>query len=252
MVPIDHPGAASIGGGRLTMTLISPRFHYRNMNDPISAEFSNTFSPVGVPSTRRCALNGNVRSHRQSRFAKSFVFLAMSLIGVGVVGCGGDPADGKQAKQDADAANPTSVSTELAPTEIVSQFLDRVRRGGQEASSNELLTKLAQQELTRIGRPFEFPGSPDTVFEVRQSFPIPDQSDAVWVHTYLTEPGDAGQNMQYEVVWTLRKESAGWRVSGFVVDQGEGMEPLEFDFENGDEMAAKLSALEQPDDSVVR
>jgi hypothetical protein len=72
------------------------------------------------------------------------------------------------------------------------------------------------------------------------------------VHTFLTEPSDSGEDFQYEVVWTLRKETEGWRVSGFVIDQGEGMEPLEFDFENGDEMAARLAALEQTEGPVKR
>ncbi|WP_182866177.1 hypothetical protein [Stieleria mannarensis] len=195
-------------------------------------------------------------------FVQSLRFLAVLAVACSLTGCGSQ-SDSDSVAQTSVAqtpgAQPPGSSTgdpndsgRLQPTEVVSLFLDRVRRGGQETSSNELLTKLAQQELTRIGRPFEFPGSPDTVFEVRQSFPVPDQDDAVWVHTYLVEPSETGQNFQYEVVWTLRKESEGWRVSGFAIDQGEGLEPMEFDFENGDEMAARLAALEGPEGSVQR
>ncbi|QEG01111.1 hypothetical protein Mal15_51870 [Stieleria maiorica] len=200
-------------------------------------------------------------------FVQSLRFLAVLAVACLLTGCGSQTDSDTVAQTSAaqtSAAQTSAAQTsdsatvgpdesgQLQPTEVVSQFLDRVRRGGQEASSSELLTKLAQQELTRIGRPFEFPGSPDTVFEVRQAFPVPDQDDAVWVHTYLVEPGDSGQNFQYEVVWTLRKESEGWRVSGFAIDQGDGMEPLEFDFENGDEMAARLAALEGAEGSVNR
>nr|WP_143547890.1 hypothetical protein [Rhodopirellula sp. SM50] len=167
-------------------------------------------------------------------------------------GCGSQSTDVADTQRSGPETQINVDSNQVQPAEVVSQLLDRVRRGGQEASSNELLTKLAQQELTRIGRPFQFPGSPDTRFEVRQAFPVPDQDDAVWVHTFLTEPIDSGESFQYEVVWTLRKETEGWRVSGFVIDQGDGMEPLEFDFENGDEMAARLAALEQAEGPVNR
>ncbi|MCS7469922.1 hypothetical protein NZK35_24990 [Stieleria sp. ICT_E10.1] len=167
-------------------------------------------------------------------------------------GCGSQSTDVADSQRSVPETQIAADSGQTQPAEVVSQLLDRVRRGGQEASSNELLTKLAQQELTRIGRPFQFPGSPDTRFEVRQAFPVPDQERAVWVQTLLTEPSDSGEDFQYEVVWTLRKETEGWRVSGFVIDQGDGREPLEFDFENGDEMAARLAALEQAEGPVNR
>lgn len=187
-------------------------------------------------------------------FGRAIGFLAVSAIGTLLVGCGGQAEPTAQTGQSsvAAAAGAEQQPTELEPTEIVSQLLDRVRRGGKDGNSNELLTKLAQQELTRIGRPFEFPGSPDTTYEVRQAFPVPDQQEMVWVQTYLTEPTESGEGIQYEVVWTLRKETVGWRVSGFVIDQGEGLEPLQFDFENGDEMAARLAALEGGQQPVNR
>ncbi|WP_145385091.1 hypothetical protein [Stieleria neptunia] len=188
----------------------------------------------------------------QSVFANPLRILALLAVASLAAGCGSQSTDVADTQPAAAETQRGADPDQAQPTEVVSQFLDRVRRGGQEASSNELLTKLAQQELTRIGRPFEFPGSPDTRFEVRQAFPVPDQDDAVWVHTFLTEPSDSGENFQYEVVWTLRKETEGWRVSGFVIDQGDGMEPLEFDFENGDEMAARLAALEQTEGPVNR
>lgn len=185
-------------------------------------------------------------------FGKSARFLVLTTLGFLACGCGGNTDQASTQPNNGPQQPVAQTASELEPTEIVSQFLDLVRRGGQDVSSNELLTKLAQQELKRIGRPFEFPGSPDTVFEVRQAFPVPNEDDMVWVHTYLTEPSQAGENVQYEVVWTLRKEMAGWRVSGFVIDQGDGLEPLQFDFENGDEMAARLASLESADEPVSR
>jgi hypothetical protein len=160
-----------------------------------------------------------------------------------IVGCGGssDPA----AQRETAPPSPEKASVEPAATEVVSQFLDRVRRGGNDSTADQLLTKLARQEMKRIGRPLQFPGSPETTYEVRKAMPIPNEPDSVWVQTYLSEPSDEGASLQYEVVWTLRQENEQWRISGFVLDQGDQLEPLRIDFENGDEMEARLAAVEQ-------
>ncbi|MCA9138610.1 MAG: hypothetical protein KDB00_17685 [Planctomycetales bacterium] len=206
-------------------------------------------SRLGNTFPARASANSN---RARASFANATGFLVLTTFSIFTCGCGSKSDQASAPQSGAAEQQITQKSAELEPTEIVSQFLDLVRRGGQDASSNELLTKLAQQELKRIGRPFEFPGSPDTTFEVRQAFPVPDHNDMVWVHTYLTEPSQTGESLQYEVVWTLRKETVGWRVSGFVIDQGDGLEPLQFDFENGDEMAARLASLESTEEPVNR
>ena len=175
-------------------------------------------------------------------FAKLFHILVPALCGILLTGCG---SENEQAA--APAPQPEQVvtaqpeSTDAQPTEVVSQFLDRVRRGGEESRASELLTKLAQQEMTRIGRPLQFPGSPDTRFEITQSYPIPDQENAIWVHSYLSDPTESGDPIQYEVVWTLKRDTDGWRISGFTTDPGEGLDPLEIDFEDGDRLARMLA-----------
>lgn len=137
---------------------------------------------------------------------------------------------------------PEATATVAKPTEIVSQFLDRVRRGGDNTDANALLTKLAQQEMTRIGRPLAFPGSPNTRFDVHDAYPVPNQENTVWVPTVLVEPLENGQEFQFEVVWTVRRENDGWRISGFTTE-GEDEEPMQINFENGAEMEARLSSL---------
>ena len=184
---------------------------------------------------------------RLGSFAKRLCFLAIIASCVLTSGCGSKTAATTEQENGESAPKASEDSLVLEPTEIVSQFLDRVRRGGDDSGASDLLTKLAQQEMTRIGRPLQFPGSPDTTFEVRQALPAPDRKDMVWVHTYLAEPTQTGETVQYEVVWTLSKEVAGWRISGFVIDQGEDLEPMEIDFENGDEMEARLASIEEPE-----
>ena len=221
----------------------------RDMEAKISADF-NPSAPVKLSPMQMLARRPGRFPAGVASFARIPQILAAMGCAVMLCGCGGSPD--KVAGPPTTESQSATAAAELQPTEIVSQLLDRVRRGGEDSESGELLTKLAQQELARIGRPFEFPGSPDTTFRIGQAFEVPDTKDSVWVQTFLSEPLQTGEDFQYEVVWTLRRESAGWRVSGFAIDQGEGLEPLEFDFENGDEMAARLAALEQSDQPVNR
>ncbi len=186
-----------------------------------------------------------VRTTPVGRWSR-LVALTLGLI---LVGCGGNSEESPQRSSDNAPEQASADDATDQPTRIVSQFLDRVRRGGDDSAAGELLTKLAQQEMTRIGRPLQLPGSPDTTYDVRKAFPVPGEDDAMWVHTILSEPNESGQPLQYEVVWTLRQEIHGWRISGFVIDQGDQLEPLQIDFENGDEMEARLAAMESEPDS---
>ena len=53
--------------------------------------------------------------------------------------------------------------------DVVSQFLDLIRRGGADSGANQLLTQKAQSELARIGRSIQPLGSPDAGFRVTRS-----------------------------------------------------------------------------------
>ncbi|MEL6105267.1 MAG: hypothetical protein AAFU85_04490 [Planctomycetota bacterium] len=188
-------------------------------------------------------------SQRYDRFASLTAFLAPALLLV-AIGCGSnnDAPENTQVATKASVDSAEQVAVEESrppePTEIVSQFLDRMRRGGESDSANELLTKLARQEMVRIGRPLQLLGSPDTRFEVRQAYSVPNDPTRMWVATLLTEPMEDGQSFSYEVVWTLRQESDGWRISGFATDQGDDEDPLEIDFEDGDRLASILGTGE--------
>lgn len=180
---------------------------------------------------------------RRTSFAGLACFLAMAGCLAFAIGCGSKPeVASAPAQQDIDTGA-DQVVAQPEPTEIVSQFLDRMRRGGDDSSASQLLTKLAQQELTRIGHTLQLPGSPDTQFKVGQAMQDPDHSDTVWVETVLTEPTDGGQPVPYEVVWTLRSENDGWRISGFATDPGEDLPPMRFDFENGDEFGRRIAEV---------
>ncbi|WP_146391038.1 hypothetical protein [Allorhodopirellula solitaria] len=137
---------------------------------------------------------------------------------------------------------------------VVSHFLDRIRRGGENHNAMSLLTDRAQSELQRIGQVVQPIGSPDAQFEVTRSTPMPiDTNDAGepvtgrLVHCIWTEPAAAEETDEtasgpqtYQVVWSVMKQSDGWKISGLVLEMSPEEPPMVLDFENGEQMAKIL------------
>lgn len=168
------------------------------------------------------------------------------------VGCGSsaDSTASKAAKPspvDAHAADAPAESTRQGiepPTEIVSRFLDSVRRGGAQAEAGRLMTEKAQAECRRTGLVVQPIGSPDAQFEVTRGEQVPGEQDAALVHSLWTEPDGAGNRVTYQVVWALRREPVGWRISGLAMELQEGADPLVVDFESGASLAAMMGEAE--------
>lgn len=127
------------------------------------------------------------------------------------------------------------------PTDVVSQFLDEVRRGGEDSLAQSLLTKTAQSELKRIGQTVQPIGSPDASFQVTRSELVPDEPGSALVHSLWIEPNPGGSQMENQVVWAVEQEGRYWRISGLVIATGENQMPMVLDFENGDQMAKLLA-----------
>ncbi|WP_146532757.1 hypothetical protein [Rubripirellula reticaptiva] len=130
-----------------------------------------------------------------------------------------------------------------APADVVSQYLDLVRRGGADTGAGSLLTTRAQAELKRIGIAVTPIGSPNAKFTVTRSEAFPEQPNSMLVHTIWTEPGADGTTTNTEVVWALERESVGWRISGLAMDQGGSEGPQFIDFENGARMAQLMNEV---------
>ncbi len=135
---------------------------------------------------------------------------------------------------------------EEAAMEVVSQFLDRVRRGGDDGAAGNLLTKKAQSELERIGRTVQPIGSPDAHFDVSRSELVPNQPGAALVHSVWSEPNGDGSRSEYQVVWAVEQDPKAWRISGLAMEFEPGQPPEIIDFEDGERMARLLTASEQP------
>ena len=155
---------------------------------------------------------------------------------------GTQPAGNSTASPQTDSVASADVSSmDVSPTDIVSQFLDQVRRGGANSNAGRFLTQKAQSELQRIGRSVQPIGSPDAHFDVIRAVTVPDQDNAMLVESRWTEPNPDGTNSQFQVVWSVEKETVGWRISGLAMELDGTEAPTIIDFENGTMMAQLLA-----------
>ena len=180
---------------------------------------------------------------RMDRFALGFgCFISFSLL----VGCGSDAQVAQDSASPAHQVAAPAASTPApvpGPTDVVSQFLDEIRRGGEDTRAHTLLTSRAQSELKRIGQTIQPIGSPSARFEVTRFELHPEDDTAAMVHSIWSEPNADGSTMTAsQVVWALRQESACWRISGLAISIDPNTEDLVvFNFEDGNQMASMLA-----------
>lgn len=168
----------------------------------------------------------------------------LALLGLlACIGCGPGPKVAEVPPPATEAAPQTTAVR--GPTDVVSQFLDEVRRGGKDSNANELLTERARSELNRIGRSVQPIGSPDAAFVVTRAELVPGEKDAALVHSVWSEPNGDGSVSDFQVVWAVRRESGQWRISGLAMEVVPDQDPVIVDFENG-ELMAKLLASPEP------
>lgn len=164
------------------------------------------------------------------------------------VGCGKSEvtvSNADSAPSDASA----SVASQPSAVDVVSSFLDQIRRGGEDSGAGDLLTEKARSELNRIGRSIEPVGSPDARYEVTRAENVPGQADSALVHSIWSDPNGVGGQSDFQVVWAVAREPVGWRISGMAIQEQEGQEPVIIDFENGDLMAEVLGATDPQENS---
>jgi len=192
------------------------------------------------------------RKNQESRSAPIFRTLALITVATLASGCGSSTstttADAKSNPTATGAAAKATLNVADA-TNVVAQFLDAIRRGGETGGANLLLTEHAQAVLKKIGRTVQPIGSPDAVFKVTRAEAVPSTPGAALVHSLWTEPVAEGKTESYQVVWALEQETSGWRISGLAMDLEPGQEPMVVDFENANQMASLLNNNEESTDS---
>ena len=173
--------------------------------------------------------------------------LAVTVLTCGFVGCGAAP----QGSPDTAGTSATASTTDAAsganaaePATVVAQFYEALRKGDDTAIAG-LLTDKARQETSKSGLGIQSQASESLSYEIGETDYVSDRLDGAHVKTMWREPSAEGQMTSTEVIWVLRKQTSGWKISGMATPVVEGELPLLFNFEEPEDMLQKKAFVEQ-------
>lgn len=173
------------------------------------------------------------------------IVLAVTVLACSITGCGGDPQGppnvANSASEPVAAGTP---STAASPADVVVQFYEALRKGD-DAAIASLLTDKAREETANSGLGIQSQASESLSYEIGNTDYVTDQMDGAHVRTMWREPSPEGQLTATEVIWVLRKQTGGWRISGMATPVVEGELPLLFNFEEPEDMLQKKEFVEQ-------
>jgi len=148
-----------------------------------------------------------------------------------VAGCGqsGDPV---MVQEPADGPS---------PDQVVAAFLEAVRTGDDQAAS-DLLTPLARQKTEEMHMVVAPPGSETARYAIREVEYVGDKAHVAAEWTDLDTDGRPHTDL---IVWVLRKDTQGWRISGMTTRVFADMDPVVLNFEDPADMVAKQQQAEE-------
>ena len=160
---------------------------------------------------------------------RRMIWVALALLAP-LAGCG----------KSADVPAPTDQGS--TPDQTVSRFLEAVCQGNTE-QANKLLTPLAREKTAQTQMVLSRPGSDKATFKLAGVEYI--AADGAHVGTVWTDIDEDGQQYIDNVVWVLRKEPEGWRISGMATRVFEDQPAVMLNFEDPDDMVRKQNLAEQ-------
>ena len=125
----------------------------------------------------------------------------------------------------------------VGPEVVVDQFLRALQQGNRELVSS-LLTEMARTETTKFGLEVQPESIPDSAFRIVQAAYLPEadpMATPTMAHVASLWSEDGGEEA-YEIIWVLRKEQVGWRISAMGLTIDFNQDPLLLDFEHPEEM----------------
>lgn len=144
---------------------------------------------------------------------------------VGFTGCGSST----DSPQSAGSQGP-------GPDVVVREFLEAVRTGKDQVAGS-LLTKVAHQKTKEMDLLVSPPGSDTASFTVGE-FEVEADGTAQVASTW-TDVGDDGKPNSDTIIWVLKREPEGWRVSGMATKVFDDRPPLVLNFEDPADMIRK-------------
>lgn len=139
---------------------------------------------------------------------------------------------------DTASAATVDVPADAPPDEVITAFLE-ARRGGDAKTTAGLLTSTARAATAKFKIDVNGEALPDLQFQVAKPKYLKNNPKGAHVSSIWSEVLPDGKKADYEVVWVLRKEVAGWRVAGFAAELTPGTEPQFLNFEDPEDMMRK-------------
>ena len=129
------------------------------------------------------------------------------------------------------------------PAEVVASFYQALRDGDDDAIES-LLTDRARDETAKSGLAIESQASDSLKYTIGETDFVTDELDGAHVMSLWSEPGPDGTLFSTQVVWVLRRQQNGWKISGMATPVEEGQLPLLFNFEDPEDMMQKKLYVE--------
>ena len=176
-----------------------------------------------------------------------FTIMGLAAMALLAFGCSKSTDHGTTQATPAAASNPATAPT-AAPSqdakEVVSSFLEAIRKGDNEAAT-KFLDKSRPPE-SRGKRSLVCPAANDGAkIEVEDAvYPTPSH-DIAHVPTRWIDLDETGKPRTDKATWVCRLEPEGWRVAAFAAYVFEGEDPLLLSFEDPDDMAKKQNWLKE-------
>ena len=169
---------------------------------------------------------------------------AMALL---ACGCSKSTDHGTTQATPAAAANPATApiaTPSQDAKEVVSLFLEAIRKGDNEAAT-KFLSKVARQKAEESGRYVVPPPNDGAKIEVEDAvYPTPSH-DIAHVPTRWIDLDETGKPRTDKATWVCRLEPDGWRVAAFAAYVFDGEDPLLLNFEDLEDMAKKQTWLRE-------
>ncbi len=162
--------------------------------------------------------------------------LAMALLSVAGIGCGGPDGDSAPApdKETSETAAVKAPQIE-PPAAAVAEFLEAVRTGNDQKAAL-MFTPAARAQVSQLGYQVAPTKSDTATFSVGEVIYLEGggaRVEATWTDLGRTD----------EMLWMLRSGTEGWRIAGMAATVFEGQPRLLLDFENLEQAMEKIRML---------
>ena len=131
---------------------------------------------------------------------------------------------------------------EATPEHAVHSFLEAVRVGNEKQAAL-MLTSVARTKTAETDMVVAPVGSDTASFKIGKVEQVAE--NAAHVDTFWTDLDEEGKPHTDEVIWFVRKDPEGWRISGMATRVFDNQIPLVLNFEDPEDMMRKQEAAER-------